>query len=476
MTTIESLQDAFELIRDETKIGANTAERIGNAFLSLLSYLGNNPYLRTDKVDIDNFLVKLLGGVSIGINGADNAVSGQSGRGILLGQKGDIETDTLLVRGAAMFYELIVNKTQTLEGDTLFSASDIIDTVQITGEKTYRLTLRRMYDGYKTSLSIGDVVFSHVDNLLGDGTYHTCWFRVDKVNTDDNEINVTLFSGSMCPAGVNFAPEPGAKVAQRGNVSDTSRQSVWYLSSTEKGLFFYVGVTKPIIDESNIYLFAGIPPKNMSVLAGEPINYDHPYIYCRGLIAQDIIRIDYKGNPVYTIRDLGLWKDDIQYIRGLDATDKTYYQDQTWHGGCAWRCVTDKATIGLEPRYNNTEWVCITGANSYTVDINSSAGTFFRVGTAVMTTLTATVKHAEMVLLETEITRACITWTRTSDSGSGDAAWNALHAAGTCGLSIDITDDDMPSDWLTSRHVSFTITISLPSVNKTVTDSYTIAK
>ena len=35
----EQLRQQFEVIRDERRKNANTAERIGNAFLSLLSYL-----------------------------------------------------------------------------------------------------------------------------------------------------------------------------------------------------------------------------------------------------------------------------------------------------------------------------------------------------------------------------------------------------------------------------------------------------
>lgn len=471
MTALETLLQSFESIRDETRIGANTAERIGNAFLSLLSYLGNSPYIRKDQADVTQYLLKLLGGVSIGINGADNAVSGQDGKGIILGRNGDIETDKILVRGAAMFQELIVNKTQTLDGDTLFSASGIIDKVRLTDSLQYELTIRSMYDGDKTSLRVGDVCFTHLDNLTGDGSFRTSWFRVDAVDTKNNIITVTMFSESMCPGSVNYPPEAGSKVAQRGNVSDTDRQSVWYLSSTEKGLFFYVGVTKPIIDESNIYLFVGLPPKGLSALDGKPINYSHPYIYCRGLIVQDIIHIDYKGNPVYSVRDLGLWQKDVQYIRGLDGNQ--YYQDQTWHGGCCWRCATDKATVGLAPRFNNTEWLQITGSSDFFISL-SCPDIFIRALDSFSTTITAQLFNAEMLISEDEIGKVNITWTRISVSGDGDAAWNNLHKPGSCGMSLSLTDADMPSDFLTARKVSFKISVAVADTGL-YTQSYSIS-
>lgn len=45
----------FETIRDERNTHANTAERIGNAFLSMLSYLSESPYLRKDQTDATQF-------------------------------------------------------------------------------------------------------------------------------------------------------------------------------------------------------------------------------------------------------------------------------------------------------------------------------------------------------------------------------------------------------------------------------------
>ena len=61
------LKQRFEEIRDERRKYANTAERIGNAFLSLLSYVGNSDkYLRKDKEDFTNFPVKFPGGIEVG--------------------------------------------------------------------------------------------------------------------------------------------------------------------------------------------------------------------------------------------------------------------------------------------------------------------------------------------------------------------------------------------------------------------------
>ena len=48
---LEKLRTLYEGIRDERGTHANTATRIGNAFLALLSYLAGAPFLRKDQDD-----------------------------------------------------------------------------------------------------------------------------------------------------------------------------------------------------------------------------------------------------------------------------------------------------------------------------------------------------------------------------------------------------------------------------------------
>lgn len=81
----EQLRLQFEVIRDERRKNANTAERIGSAFLSLLSYIDlsdtnlSTNYLRKDKEDKTSYLVTFEAGINIGediynIDAAGNAI------------------------------------------------------------------------------------------------------------------------------------------------------------------------------------------------------------------------------------------------------------------------------------------------------------------------------------------------------------------------------------------------------------------
>ena len=63
---LAQLRTMYEGIRDEHRTYANTATRIGNAFLALLSYLAGAPYLRKDTDDTAAGLLTLLMGCVVG--------------------------------------------------------------------------------------------------------------------------------------------------------------------------------------------------------------------------------------------------------------------------------------------------------------------------------------------------------------------------------------------------------------------------
>lgn len=70
-----TLRELFTKIRDERGTHANTANRIGSAFLALLDKFDNSPFIHKDKEDVDPYLLTLLQGVVFGENG-ENYVNG----------------------------------------------------------------------------------------------------------------------------------------------------------------------------------------------------------------------------------------------------------------------------------------------------------------------------------------------------------------------------------------------------------------
>lgn len=455
MADTSALETLFKVIRDEKRTHANTAERVGNALLAILPFLGE--FIRKDQPDSTRYLLSLLGG----------AIVGESGQ-ITLNPDGSITCHSIHVDGSAIFDELVFNHQNVLEGDTYFTDRAIIDTAEAIDINVWRLTLRKMFEADQFTFHVGDIVKWSENDLTSKGIFNTGYGRVEQVN--GMTMIVTLYDGEDCPGGQNCNPFEAARMARHGHVSDESRQYHFYVSSQTGAFMFMQGVDKPILEDSangsNLSAWIGLPPDSYLVrqlVQKGVINPNQPYVYSKGIITENLIKIDYKGNPQYTSRDCGTWDETRQYVHGFDETEQAYVTDHVWWKGCLFKATVAKPTVGREPRFNNTDWVCVFGAENVTVDVQSSKGDWFEAGSAFTTTLVANVKNAEMQLTEEEIGRANIRWERIFDEGTGDEAWNALHNEGRCGLSLLVNSaTDIPAEWLPGTKVSFRCTIWMP--------------
>ena len=460
------MKQFFELIRDERVTHANTATRIGTAFLMLLHYLldSDTPFIRKDREDGTRYLLRLIAG----------AVIGESGQ-IRLNPDGSITCGRLVVEGSAIFNELVFNHQNVLEGDTYFTDRGIIESTEYLGGGQYRLTMRKLYDNDRVTFHTYDVLKCAMNNLDIGRTYRTSWMRVDSVDLDANSIDVTLYDDEDVPGGVNYAPEAAARIIRWGNQLDPDRQQVFFVSSKDGRFLFLQGVTQPILADGNYAAFFGVPPQ-LDILRNLPLNARQPYVFARGIIYQDLIRLDYQGNPYYSPRDLGTWDSTKQYLRGYDETAKGYFVDRVWWGGCLWQAAVALPTIGREPRYNNPDWGCLLGGKNMTMEIWSTEGDAFAAGSSWSTTLVAELWNAEMQITEAEIGWANIRWQRVSEDTTGDTAWNIQHAQGTVGLRLPVSSaSDVPQPWSATSKVSFVCSLLLPEVDSTpLTAEYTI--
>ncbi len=122
---LEKLRTLYEGIRDERGTHANTATRIGNAFLALLSYLAGAPFLRKDQDDstphkLTMGAAEVRGDASIkgdAIIGKDGFAGGLAGFGIRLGKDGMMEADGLSLRRFLEVPELRYNRVEVYVGN-----------------------------------------------------------------------------------------------------------------------------------------------------------------------------------------------------------------------------------------------------------------------------------------------------------------------------------------------------------------------
>lgn len=462
----DQLRQLAITIRDEYRQGANTAHRVGSALLAMIDA---NPeiaelaklFLRRDQQDLTKFLIKFLGGIEVG----EAVDSMTAGRGTIITDHGRVQADRLEVRGSAVFMEVLINRLQAQASDFVFTESATIEAIEELADGMLLITLRKNHDYDFHAFHAQDVIYGSVNTLLADGSYRTSWLKPVTVDTAANTIVAALYPDDEVPGGKNYPPTVGMVLNRRGNAIDEERQSCWYISARERVIMYLEGVTKPILDESNYYLSLG-RPKNLELFAGLPINYKHPYLFARGAVVQDLLRVDFQGNPIYEIVDVGNWNDKAQYICGLDGS--RYIQHQCWHNSCCWRCVAEKAEVGVAPRYNSTQWICVANDN-YTVTITSTKGKFFRPNNEY-TQLGFILKHGDDDITNVEAWQ--VKWTRESNLPAEDQLWNTEHADNV--LTVDIAPLDMPSNWLEVRQVFFRVTIYVKDGEKPLTQTFTI--
>ena len=384
-----------------------------------------------------------------------------AGKGAGIDAKGNAEFESVRVRSYFECLELIINRLSAIEGDQLLTEADTIDSVDDLGDNCYGLHLRSKWDGYFTAQAVGNVLKGIINTLAsGSGKYYTCWLRVNSVNTANNYIEVTAYPDEDTPAGKNYAPCEAMKIARWGNQTDTKRQSCIYLSSTEGRIVRLTGVTKPIVEASNYGATFGTLPEFLRDM-DLPIVDRQDYVYARGLIVQDIIRIDYKGKPISEVIDRGPWAAGAAYYcEALNPETGIYEISDVWYMGCKWRCAKTGTTTA--PAWNNTDWAMVEGNPQFTVEFADTDYIFDPDRFSLTLTIIARLYNMDIT---DDILPADVEWTRYSEDANGvprtasDNAW-ALKRAGA-GKSLSLTIEDCDLNGYMPRTLKFIATVTL---------------
>ena len=407
--------------------------------------------------------IKVLGLASFG-GGAEFGEfikSLYAGKGAGIDANGNAEFESVRVRSYFECLELIVNRLSAIEGDQILTEADTIESVDDLGNNCYGLHLRSKWDGYFTAQRENNVLKGIINTLAaGSGLYYTCWMRVNSVNTANNYIEVTAYPDEDTPAGTNYPPCADMKIARWGNQTDTTRQSCIYLSSTEGRIVRLTGVTKPIIEPENYGATFGTLPEFLRSM-DLPIVDGQDYVYSRGLIVQDIIRIDYKGKPISEVIDRGPWAAGAAYYcEALNPETGIYEISDVWYMGCKWRCAKTGTTTA--PAWNNTDWAMVEGNPQFTVEFADTDYIFDPDRFSLTLTIIARLYNMDIT---DDILPADVEWTRYSEDANGvprtasDNAW-ALKRAGA-GKSLSLTIEDCDLNGYMPRTLKFIATVTL---------------
>lgn len=330
--------------------------------------VANRLFLRKDRNDVAAGVIEFLRGLVAdeiarlrgGAEFGDFEPGMATGRGGAIDDAGNGELESLRVRSYLEVLELIINRLQAIEGDTVLTESDQITEVTDLGGGNYKLKLKEKWDGYFTAMTV-DTVLRGIYNTMsrGGGDYYTSWMLVTSVDTAANELTVMLYEDDEVPGEKNFAPIAMMNVARWGHRTDERRQRCLYLSSTEGRIVNLVGVRQPLITAANYGSTFGRVPEFIS----KAFNFAEGQegVYTKYLFAENIFHVDHLGVPLPTIRDRGLWTAGGDYYDGSTLREATgdYEISDVWHEGRRWRCC--KLATTAEPSEKTTDWAYIEG-------------------------------------------------------------------------------------------------------------------
>lgn len=375
------------------------------------------------------------------------------GTGGRIDELGNAEFESITSRSSIIAKELVVNRQAAMESNFVFTESGMVESVTEIpaategGNVTYDLKLQKRWENDFTAFKENDVVLASINTLAENGKYYDMWLRVLSVNTVTNTITVVCYPDNECPSKKNYPPCELARLIRWGNAVDEDRQSCWYISSSEGLLVWLDHVTKPIIDKTNYSLAMGKLPDALSFLFQDFPTADKRdgAFYAKWMMAASFQQIDYQGNPIYATRDRGVWslavaQGDNPYRNGDRTIDTVYYL------GCKWKCLEDKTT--KPPIYSSTAWAFVEGNPYFTLEMQSSKLWNFRLNDLMATNADGSWKVFTTLsvvgrLYNQDVTDSMVNvvWTRDSGDPTADNKWALSHA--NCGLSVDLTYEDL---------------------------------
>ena len=372
-------------IRDEVQEAANTAQRIGQLLIDLITQINgaDSRYLSGIRPDTAHAPIRFAQGLTakeVLTEGTEQVkeqlvvgdfLSGQNGARI--NKDGAAEVETLTVRSRLEVAEMQINRLTAVEGDWLLTESGTVEHVEKQGAQ-WVLTMRRRFEGDTTAFAVHDVVKGIVSTAAvkafrpniplptpETAIYAVSWMRVESVDIKENSITCSLYGNADVPGGTNMQPCEGMNIARWGNASIAERRSCLYLSSREGRIMHLQGVTAPKITAEHQRASFGTLPDFLKAELGEVVDGKDDYVFARGLVVQDIIRLDAKASPIPEIVDRGVWKAGTKYFGGTrNPETKRFEISDVWLDGARWRCATTKSEGTTEaPAPNSIHWTLI---------------------------------------------------------------------------------------------------------------------
>lgn len=253
----EALREAAIQIRDEHKLGANTAKRVGSLLLALVDAGINikeleKTFLHKDKPDTAQEIITFLKGVLIGKNG--------SGISVLENGMSQAVVDYLYVKTKAVFDELEVKKKTYVGGEQILSPAGMKCIRVEELDDAYRCYFKFEEDGIEIDnpFTPGTLAISQECNVRTGVSHHVgnryYWRLVTAVGTDYIDLSRT-----ECDPNVeNDVPAAGDDIVGLGHKTDITRQAAIILSSVGEAspsMLMYQGIDDFTLSDKEVIGF-----------------------------------------------------------------------------------------------------------------------------------------------------------------------------------------------------------------------------
>lgn len=365
--------------------------------------------------------------------------------------------------------------------------------------------------------------YSNTENLESDiagNTYYTSWMRVvgtyktEPTVCDVNQIRVVLYGDDQTPANKNFIPCELMTIARWGcidyseevevldnfkkeegleNEQDKTvvkeaisksierRQRLFSISNSDGRIVKLRKVNKPKLEKHNYGTTIGILPEFVQEYTNIKYRLDDTkdYLYARGIVVSDIIKITPTGDPIVNIVDRGQWEDNIPYFYNEYNTETAQWETHdVWHHGLKWRCLQSQPVelngekTYYEPTWDSIGiyWQPIEGDMSLTMEFTSSNGYSFRRNAAWETTITPHIFFGSMEITNYKQKVKILRWERKheaekEDSNKLDDSWNDNHKEIK---ELKLTQNDMSVYWSSKNKMIFTCIAEVSDGNNTI--------
>ncbi len=226
---IDILKELALAIRNATKSGENTAERVGRTFVGIVDILSKiNPdsldekYLRKDIPDSTQFLLSLLGGVIIKrLARFGDFVTGVSGG--MIDEKGDMEMKSGYFRKRLFVPELAFNRLTYFKGRAVLSPGGGCKIKSYVKNEDGSFTVTPdLTDADALSQFVDDILSAFFTTKNSDGKltgFAQMQFRVTEADYDAKTFKMVNRPGQ------NYEPGEEMILAQTGNFTDEDRQT-----------------------------------------------------------------------------------------------------------------------------------------------------------------------------------------------------------------------------------------------------------